>query len=99
MHERTPTAVTAADLSAWDDHANRLTFAAKFFALAVASSPCHCGDCSHCQELASLDLDIRTSARHAAERRAWLEGPKMSAATPASRSHQLAADLAQRGIV
>jgi hypothetical protein len=67
MHERTPTAITAIDLSAWEDHANRLTFAAKFFALAVASSPCQCGDCSHCQELASLDIDIRTSARHAAE--------------------------------
>ena len=66
------TTITAADLVAWKKHADLLLLVSKMLAIIVAGNPCQCGECSHCQKIAWLEVDVKTATTHAQERLAWL---------------------------
>ena len=66
--------ITNADLIAWKKHAKLLRVARMVFAAAAITSPCRCDDCSHCQELAKVSVEIEAVSIHASARLAWLDG-------------------------
>ena len=68
------TTITDADLTAWKKHAKLLRVARMVFAAAALTSPCRCDDCSHCQELAKVSVEIEAVSIHASARLTWLDG-------------------------
>src|ERR1022692_2335958 len=50
--------ITNADVVAWKKHAKNLRVARLVFAAAAITSPCRCDDCSYCQELAKVSVEI-----------------------------------------
>jgi hypothetical protein len=54
--------------------AKLLRVARMVFAAAAITSPCRCDDCSHCQELAKVSVEIEAVSIHASARLAWLDG-------------------------
>src|ERR1022692_4527325 len=67
------TTITNADLIAWKKHARLLRVARLVFAAAAITNPCRCDDCSHCQELVQVGVEIEAVSMHASARLAWLE--------------------------
>ena len=67
------TTITNADLIAWKKHARLLRVARMVFAAAATTNPCRCDDCSHCQELVQVGVEIEAVSIHASLRQGWLE--------------------------